>query len=338
MRLLITGGAGFIGSAVTRAALDEGHDVVVIDLAVPDRPDPRATYVHGDVRTMGDDVLDGVDAVCHQAAKVGLGVDLDDLPDYASHNALGTAVLLAAMARREVKRLVLASSMVVYGEGGYTCPAHGEVRSEARAVPDLAAGQFDPRCTVCHKTMLWAAVGEEWRLDPRNGYAASKVAQEHLASSWARATNGTAVALRYHNVYGPGLPQGTPYAGVAALFLTALRRGQSPQVFEDGGQLRDFVHVNDVARANLLALRCGTAGAIRAYNIASGVPRTVGELAWSLSRACSGPEPRVTGQFRLGDVRHIVASPALAARELGFTALIGLDEGMAELAGAPLHV
>jgi dTDP-L-rhamnose 4-epimerase len=345
VRLLVTGGAGFIGSQIVTAALDQGHQVVVLDALLPavhadgwpEHLDPRAERLLADVRTLGDDVLDGIDAVCHQAAMVGLGVDLDDLPAYVSHNELGTAVLLAAMARTGVRRLVLASSMVVYGEGGYVCATHGQVSAGPRAVHDLDAGRFEPPCPVCGAPLTMAVVPETAPVDPRNVYAASKTAQEHLAASWARASGGSAVGLRYHNVYGPHMPQGTPYAGVASLFRSALARGEAPRVFEDGGQRRDFVHVSDVARANLLALAGGTDGALVTYNVASGVPHTVGEMAAELARASGGPRPVITGQYRLGDVRHIVASPAKAQAELGFTAQVTFEDGMREFSTAPLR-
>ena len=346
MRLLVTGGAGFIGVAIVSAALDEGHEVVVLDALLPEvhaagwpeHLDPRAERVHADVRYLQDGALDGIDAVCHQAAMVGLGVDLDDLPAYVSHNELGTAVLLSAMARRGVARLVLASSMVVYGEGGYRCQEHGAVRPGPRRVADLDAGRFEPPCPVCGAPLDSVVVGEDAPLDPRNTYAASKTAQEHLAGSWARASGGTAVALRYHNAYGPHLPQGTPYAGVASLFRSALEKGQAPRVFEDGRQARDFVHVSDLARANLLAFDGGTPGTLTAYNIASGTPHTVGEMASALAEAFGGPAPVVTGEFRLGDVRHVVASPEKAQAQLGFTAAVAFADGMKELATAPLRV
>ena len=345
MRLLLTGGAGFIGGAVLTAALDHGHEVVVLDALLPSvhatgwpaHLDGRAERVHGDVRELDDRLLLGVDAVVHQAAKVGLGVDLDDLPDYVAHNDLATAVLLAAMARTGVARLVLASSMVVYGEGGYTCAEHGRVRPGPRSTTDLEAGRFEPPCPSCGAPLAGVVVDEDTAVDPRNAYAASKTAQEHLAAAWARGTGGRAVALRYHNVYGPHMPQGTPYAGVASLFRTALQRGQAPRVFEDGGQRRDFVHVRDVAAANLAALGAGTPGALAAYNVASGSPHTVGEMATALAEAYGGPEPVVTGDYRLGDVRHVVASPARAATELGFTAQVSFAEGMREFASAPLR-
>jgi dTDP-L-rhamnose 4-epimerase len=266
---------------------------------------------------------------------VGLGVDLDDLPEYVGCNALGTAVLLAAMARAGVHRMVLASSMVVYGEGAYRCAADGPVRPTARAVADLAAGRFEPACPRCGAPLAAERVGEDAVLDPRNGYAATKLAQEHLAAAWARQTGGGVAALRYHNVYGPGMPRDTPYSGVAAIFRSALEAGRAPRVFEDGGQRRDFVHVSDVARANVAALTAGAG--FRAYNVASGRPTTVGALATALAGAVGGPQPVVTGEFRLGDVRHVVASPARAAGELGFRATIDLDHGLRDFARAALR-
>jgi dTDP-L-rhamnose 4-epimerase len=345
VHVLLTGGAGFIGSHVARALLDAGHEVRVLDALLPavhgggwpDSLDPRAERVRADVRELPPSALDGVDAVCHQAAMVGLGVDLQDLPAYVGHNDLGTAVLLAAMDRAGVGRLVLASSMVVYGEGRYTCAEHGVVRPGPRAQAALDAGDFEPPCPVCGRSLDPGTVPEDASLDPRNVYAATKTAQEHLAASWARASGGTAVALRYHNVYGPHMPRDTPYAGVASLFRSALERGEAPRVFEDGGQRRDFVHVRDVAQANLAALSGTGAGALTAYNVASGVPHTVGDLARELAAACGGPEPVVTGQYRLGDVRHVVASPARAAQELGFRASVSFADGIREFATAPLR-
>jgi dTDP-L-rhamnose 4-epimerase len=290
------------------------------------------------VRELPQGVLAGVDAVCHQAAMVGLGVDLQDLPSYVGHNDLGTAVLLAAMERAGVARLVMASSMVVYGEGRYTCAEHGDVRPGPRLESALTAGQFEPPCPTCGRPLEPGTVPEGAPLDPRNVYAATKTAQEHLAASWARGSGGSAVALRYHNVYGPHMPRDTPYAGVASLFRSALARGEQPRVFEDGGQRRDFVHVRDVARANRLALEAEPRpGKLTAYNIASGVPHTVGDLARELARAAGGPEPVVTGQYRLGDVRHVVASADLARAELGFTAAVSFEDGIREFATAPLR-
>jgi len=289
----------------------------------------------------------GVDAVVHQAAMVGLGsADMSDLPEYVGCNDLGTAVLLAALVRAGVRRLVLASSMVIYGEGAYRCPHCGPVRPRPRDPADLVAGRFEPRCPACAAALVPGLVAEDAPPDPRNGYAATKLAQEQLVSVWAQATGARAVALRYHNVYGPGMPRDTPYCGVAAIFRSALARGEPPRVFEDGAQRRDFVHVSDVARANLAALAATAGGAggaggagtgLAAYNICSGHPATVGELAATIAAAAGGPAPVVTGEFRAGDVRHVVAAPDRAARELGFVARVAPAEGFGEFATAALR-
>jgi len=329
MRVLVTGGAGFIGSHVVEALTARGHEAVVFDLR--DGPDVR------DGEAVAP-ALRGVDAVCHQAAMVGLGTGFGDAPDYVSHNDLGTAVLLAAMAAAGVRRLVLAGSMVVYGEGSYACVWHGPVRPGPRAVADLDAGRFEPRCPRCGEELTPGLVGEDAPVDPRNVYATTKLSQEHLAANWARATGGAAVSLRYHNVYGPRMPRDTPYAGVASFFRSALARDEAPRVFEDGGQRRDFVHVRDVAAANVAALEAEPReGALTAYNTGSGDPHTVGEMARVLAAAYGGPEPVVTGEYRLGDVRHITADSARLRAELGWKAEVSFPEGMREFAVAKLR-
>ncbi|WP_330305950.1 MULTISPECIES: NAD-dependent epimerase/dehydratase family protein [unclassified Streptomyces] len=329
MRVLVTGGAGFIGSQIARALTARGHEAVVFDLR--DGLDVRdAEAVAG--------ALPGVDAVCHQAAMVGLGTGFGDAVEYVSRNDLGTAVLLSAMADAGVRRLVLAGSMVVYGEGAYACERHGAVRPGPRTVADLDAGRFEPRCPRCGAELTPGLVGEGAPVDPRNVYATTKLAQEHLAAAWARSTGGSAVSLRYHNVYGPGMPRDTPYAGVASFFRSALARGEAPRVFEDGGQRRDFVHVRDVAAANVTALEAGSrAGALTAYNTGSGEPHTVGEMARALAAAYGGPGPVVTGEYRLGDVRHITADSSRLRVELGWKAEVGFVEGMREFAAARLR-
>jgi dTDP-L-rhamnose 4-epimerase len=328
MVILVTGAVGFIGSHVVEALEAAGHDVRKLDRApgahtVADVRDPDAIA----------EAVRGVDAVCHQAARVGLGEDIRDIVDYAADNDLGTAVLLRALAQARFRgRLVLASSMVVYGEGGYRCAEHGPVRPGPRREEDLAAGRFEPPCPICDAPLTPHAIAEDGPLDPRNVYAATKLHQEHLCACFARETGASTVALRYHNVYGPRMPRDTPYAGVAAIFRSALAAGEAPQVFEDGAQRRDFVHVRDVARANLLALTAPDP-VPAAVNIASGTPRTVGDLAAALHAAAGNgaPPPRVTGRFRLGDVRHVFASAELAARELGFRAGVPFADGLAEL-------
>lgn len=353
MRVLVTGGAGFIGSHVVDALSREGHGVRVIDALLPCvhpggvppfSGDPGFEFTRADVRDAQavDDALRGVDVVCHLAAMVGLGVDFEDAPLYAGCNDLGTAVLLAAMARAGASQLVMASSMVVYGEGAYSCAEHGPAATPPpRRAADLDAGRFEPRCERCGEALSPELVPEDAPLGPRNVYAATKLAQEHLSGSWARATEGHAVALRYHNVYGPGMPRDTPYAGVASFFRSCLEAGRAPRVFEDGAQRRDFVHVRDVADATVTAIEAVAGpgvpgpGALRAYNVGSGTPRTVGRLASALADAYGGPRPVVTGEYRLGDVRHVTASSERIWRELGWRAAVPFAEGVAEFAAVP---
>jgi dTDP-L-rhamnose 4-epimerase len=337
----VTGGAGFIGSHVADLLAGHGHDVVVLDALLPQaHRDGRPPWVAAGRTIVGDvrhravvaEALRGADAVCHQAAMVGHGLDPADAPLYAGNNDYGTAVLLAEMSAAGVPRLVLASSMVVYGEGRYACPEHGAVRPGPRREADLAAGRFDPCCPQCTAPLGPGLVTEDDPLDPRSTYAATKLAQEHLAGAWARQTGGTVWALRYHNVYGPRMPRDTPYAGVASLFRSALAAGQPPRVMEDGRQRRDFVHVTDVARANLCALTADPPAELVAVNVCSGEPHTIGELAEAMSAAVGGPAPVVVGGARPADVRHVVASPRRAAELLGFRASVAFAEGVKGLA------
>jgi dTDP-L-rhamnose 4-epimerase len=346
VRVLLTGAAGFIGSAVWRTLDAAGHEVLPVDVLLPQahRVPPDVPGLHRlDVRDAADwgELLDGVDVVCHQAALVGAGTSVADLPAYAAHNDLGTAALLAAMAAHGVRRMVLASSMVVYGEGSYACPEHGAIPAPPRSTSALDAGDFEHHCPHCERPLDWQAVEESAPLAPRSSYAAGKVAQEHYAASWARQAGGSVVALRYHNVYGPGMPRDTPYSGVAAIFRSSLERGEAPRVFEDGRQARDFVHVDDVARGNLAAVSAvgdGWSEDLRAYNVASGWPVTIAEVADVVARgAAMDVSPVVTGEYRTGDVRHVVASPAKARNELGFSAEITPGEGLAAFATAPLR-
>ncbi|HMG28422.1 MAG TPA: NAD-dependent epimerase/dehydratase family protein [Acidimicrobiia bacterium] len=339
MDVLVTGGAGFIGSHVVDALVAAGYGVRVLDAAGARR---NGVDVHrADVRDP-DAVaaaVAGIDAVCHQAAMVGLGVDFADAPAYVSHNDAGTAVLLAALHERGFRgRFVLASSMVVYGEGRYRCAVHGLVRPGPRDPVRLNAGEWDPCCSSCGGSLVPEGVPEEAPADPRNVYAATKLHQEHLCFAFGREHGVPVTALRYHNVYGARMPRDTPYAGVAAIFRSAIESGRAPRVLEDGQQRRDFVHVRDIAHANVLALTAD-APATGPLNIASGATHTVLDLAHALTTAAGSeaPEPAVVGGYRIGDVRHVFADPQRARTQLGFTATVPFDEGVHEFASAPLR-
>ena len=344
--VLVTGGAGFIGSHVVDDLIASGHHVRVLDVLLPSahaaRPDylhPGAEHVFADLTEVSavERVLDGVVAVSHQASMVGLGTDFADVSSYVHHNDAGTAALLLALHRaRFTGRIVLGSSMVVYGEGRYRCDVHDVVTPPPRSDERLAAGIFEPSCPECGRDLAPEAIGEDAPVDPRNVYAATKLHQEHLCASYAREHGSPFVALRYHNVYGPRMPRDTPYAGVASIFRSALASGAAPKVFEDGAQRRDFVHVRDVAAANVLALQDQAPPGV--FNVASGDPRTVGEMADALaSFNGNGLRPVVTGSYRLGDVRHVFASIDRARRELGYAPAIAFTEGMREFAVAPLR-
>lgn len=348
LRVLLTGAAGFIGSAIHVALAARGHQVVGMDALIPQAhpadAEPRAGMQELDVRDADGvrQALTDIDVVCHQAAMVGAGVTPADLPLYASHNDFGTAVLLAEMAAMGVDKLVLASSMVVYGDGCYTCRTHGVRQPASRRLRDLEERRFDVTCPECGLALSWQLVDEDAPLVPRSSYAVSKLAQEHYARAWARQAGGAVIALRYHNVYGPGMPRDTPYSGVAAIFRSALERGEAPKVYEDGQQMRDFVHVSDVARANVLAVEQVASredDSFSSYNVCSGEPISILGVATLVARGTGRADlvPIVTGDFRASDVRHVVANGERARAQLGFTASVPPDRGLMRFATAPLR-
>jgi dTDP-L-rhamnose 4-epimerase len=347
--VLVTGGAGFIGSHLCDRLLVEGYHVRVLDNLSPqvhgprpvsDRPperppelSPHLELIIGDVR---DSVtcrraLLGVDAVVHLAARVGVGQSMYEVSEYTSVNNLGTATLLEALIERPIERLVVASSMSIYGEGAYV---------DGEGVPRLAVSRSADQLRVHDwevrddqgRTLRPAPTREDKPPSIASVYALSKFDQEVLCLTLGRAYGFEAVALRLFNVYGPRQALSNPYTGVMAIFSTRLLHGRPPLINEDGQQRRDFVNVHDVVDAFVRALeRPGVAG--RAYNIGSGQAVTVEQVAQRLGRVLDKPSiaPVVTGEYRVGDIRHCFADISRARAALGYAPRVSLDEGLQEL-------
>lgn len=344
VRVLVSGAAGFIGSHVIQPLVDAGHEVIGLDThdavargMVP-RPDSDARLVVVDPDDDLTGVVDGIDAVCHQAFRVGTGDGFDDLPWHSLHNDLPTARLLAALHRTGFTgRLVLGSSVSVYGDGAYDCTEHGRVAPGPRRPRLLEQRRFEAVCPLCGRDLAPGRITEDTAVAPRGISAVSRVHQEMMWQAYATEHEAPLTILRAHHVYGPNMPRDTPQAGVAGVFRSHIDAGIRPQVYEDGGQRRDFVHVSDVARATVLATTT-------AYphdgplNIGSGRSTTLLEVATTLCVARdSRLWPEVTGRSRPADARHLLASTKSAEEILGFRARIGLQEGMAGFATAPLR-
>ncbi|MFN2451098.1 MAG: NAD-dependent epimerase/dehydratase family protein [Candidatus Dormibacteria bacterium] len=342
---LVTGGAGFVGAHLVDALLNRGDRVRVLDNLDPQAHEgaraaflnPEAELVTGDLRDRAAvaRALDGVELVFHQGGMVGNGQSMYELHRYVDVNAGGTAILVEEVLRRRdrVRRLVAASSMVVYGEGAYRCVEHGEVAPGLRADADLAARRWDPCCPRCGEAVEAVPTAEDRPLHPTSAYAISKRDSEELVLVAGRAHGVETVALRYLNIYGPQQALSNPYTGVAAIFCTRLLNGRRPLLFEDGQQRRDLVHVSDVVRANLLAAE-STAAVGHAINVGTGASLTITELALTLARHLgrADQEPELSGAYRAGDIRHCWADLGLARRLLGFEAIADRDVELHRLA------
>jgi dTDP-L-rhamnose 4-epimerase len=340
--VLITGGGGFIGAHLAQELLESGYRVRVLDNLTAQvhgealRPDYLSTDAElciGDIRDRAAvrRALEGCDHVCHLAASVGVGQSMYEMERYTSVNELGTAVLLESIAESPVKRLVVASSMSIYGEG--LCRAGDRtVEPREREPGQLKAGQWELRLT-CGELLEPVPTPETKTPSLTSIYALNKYAQERMGLIFGRAYNVDVVALRFFNVYGPHQALSNPYTGVLAIFASRLLNGRAPLVFEDGRQRRDFVHVRDVARACRLALE-SPAAAGRAINVGSGESRSVLDVAEALAAATGKQHltPHVTGQYRAGDIRHCFADISLARRLLGFEPEVAFGDGLAELA------
>ncbi|MEJ7714791.1 MAG: NAD-dependent epimerase/dehydratase family protein [Thermoleophilaceae bacterium] len=343
--VLVTGGAGFVGSHLVDALLAAGERVRVLDnldpLAHPTGELPahmpaEAEVVIGDLRDRDavDRALEGVDRVFHLGGVVGNGESMVHVRKAVDVNSGGTATLLEAVIERRdrVRRLVAASSMVVYGDGAYACAEHGDAAPPVRDVEQLRRREWEPVCGHCGRELRPRPTSEDAPLRPSSVYGITKRDQEELVLVLGRAYGLETVALRYLNIYGPRQALGNPYTGVAAIFCARVLAGRRPLVFEDGRQMRDLVHVSDVVRATVAAMDAPEAPG-QALNVATGRGVAIADLAARIARALgSDLEPEVTGEFRAGDIRHCFADTARATRELGFEAAVALEEGLPELA------
>ena len=342
MKVLVTGGAGFIGSHLVDALIEEGHTVRVLDNFEPQvhgthRPaylNRHAEYVEGDVRdrTAIRNALRDVEVVFHQAALVGIGQSMYDIERYISMNTLGTAVLLDVIINDHVplKKLIVASSMSIYGEGQYACATCGMVAPPLREDVQLRQHDWEMRCPRCHAVVQPHATSEDKPLIPTSVYAVSKRDQEELCLSLGRAYHLPTVALRYFNVYGSRQALSNPYTGVCAIFSARIKNQHPPLIFEDGQQTRDFIHVRDVVRANLLVMRDARAD-FRAFNVGTGHPVSIHAVATRLAELYRIPvQAQMTGTFRAGDIRHCYADNA-ALSSLDFHPQVTFEEGLREL-------
>lgn len=342
--VLVTGGAGFIGSHLVDALLAAGHNVRVFDNltpqvhgdnGIPDYLSKEAEFVLGDVRDgrAVNKALEGIDVVYHLAAIVGVGQSMYEIAHYMGVNTQGTAVLLQELLNRKnrVEKLVVASSMSIYGEGKYLCAECGEVSPPLRSAEQLKARQWEVLCPRCGEVLTPVATDEDKPQQCPSYYALSKKDQEEMCLLYGRTYGLPVVALRYWNIYGSRQALSNPYTGVAAIFASRLLNGNPPLIFEDGRQMRDFVSIEDITRANLLAMERPEANGM-AMNISSGEPISISEVAAGLAEALDLTVPaQLTGRYRAGDVRHCFPDISRARKFLGYKPQVRFAEGVKDL-------
>ncbi|HUN87534.1 MAG TPA: NAD-dependent epimerase/dehydratase family protein [Terriglobales bacterium] len=342
-KILITGGAGFVGSHLADRLLREGHEVRVFDNLTPqvhDRGVPE--YLAGEVNLIiGDlrdpdavrDAINDIDVIFHFGAAVGVGQSMYEIAHYMGTNAQGTANLLQAILDNgnKLEKLIVASSMSIYGEGRYLCVECGEVTPNERSQEQLRFKRWEPICPGCGRDLAPIPTDETKPLNVSSYYALSKKDQEEMVLLFGRTYGIPAVALRFFNIYGTRQALSNPYTGVAAIFASRLMNERPPLVFEDGNQMRDFVSVHDIVRANLMAMKHPEANGM-ALNIGSGEPISVREVASALATALGvGLEPELTGKFRAGDIRHCFADISRAKQVVGYEPKVKFQDGVREL-------
>ena len=343
-QILITGGAGFVGSHLADGLLQAGHNVRILDdltpqvhpAGVPEYLSPEVEIITGDVRDRRrlKTALDGIDVIFHFAATVGVGQSMYEINRYMSVNTLGTAELLQALLDLRVapEKLIVASSMSIYGEGRYACPACDvTVAPRVRSTTELRAGQWDLHCDQCGGTLEPRATDERKPSELTSVYALSKRDQEEICLIYGRTYGLPVTALRFFNIYGSRQALSNPYTGVAAIFASRLLNGQAPLVFEDGSQMRDFVSVHDVVRANMLAMNSRQSDG-HVINVGCGTPISIRKVAEILALSLKKDiQPVITQKYRAGDIRHCYADITKARALLGYEPQVTHEEGFREL-------
>ncbi len=344
-KILVTGGAGFIGSHIVDLLIQKGYSVRIIDNLDPQvhpgrtRPtylNSKAEFIRGDVTRRSDLIkaLRGIDAVFHEAAKVGVGQSMYEIEKYTKNTVLGTALLLDLIVnhyRHKIKKIIVAASMSSYGEGLYKCPQHGLIRPPLRNETQMAKGDFEMHCPRCQKYLKAVPVDEETKQICNSVYAINKRDQEEMFLAVGRAYGIPAVALRYFNVYGPRQSLSNPYTGVAAIFMSRIKNNHPPIVYEDGLQTRDFISVHDIAKANLAVLKNPHAD-YQVFNVGTGKAQTIKGVARIIAQLFGSPlEPAVQKKFRKGDIRHCFADIRKIKRTIGWRPQVTFRQGMKEL-------
>ena len=343
LNILVTGGAGFIGSHLVDALIARGHRVRILDVLAPQvhvtgKPqylNPKAEFIRGDVcdNSLVEESLDGIDAVYHEAAEVGVGQSMYEIQKYVRANDFGTAVLLEALMKRrsQIRKLIVASSMSIYGEGACRNATGAVVYPAIRPASQLVERRWESICPTTREILTPIGTSEEKQLDPTSVYAVTKQDQEQFCLVVGRAYGIPTVALRYFNVFGTRQSLSNPYTGVCAIFASRLLNDQPPVIYEDGEQTRDFVHVSDIVQANLLALETDRAD-YQAVNVGTGRATSVRQVMKMLAEGLGKQiEPEITGKYREGDIRHCVADITRARKLLGYEPKVSIEQGIPEL-------